>query len=154
MKKFNFRLEAVERHRKLQEQEKQVALAKAVEKLRGTQKRLLELDKREVQARREFSGLGNPGQNGLSAAKFWMLDQFIQGQKVRRVALKQQIEIEEQLVAQAYREFLNARQQRKIMEKLHEKKLSQFKAEFRRHEGRLVDEQYVTRNRLKAGGGE
>lgn len=154
MKKFNFRLEAVERHRKLQEQEKQVALAKALEKMRGTQKRLLELDKREVQARREFSGLGNPSQEGLSAAKFWMLDQFIQGQKVRRVALKQQLEIEEQMVAQAYREFLNARQQRKIMEKLHEKKLGQFKAEFRKHEGRLMDEQYVTRNRLKAGGGE
>lgn len=154
MKKFNFRLEAVERHRKLQEQEKQVALAKALEKMRGTQKRLLELDKREVQARREFSGLGNPGQEGLSAGEFWMLDQFIQGQKVRRVALKQQLEIEEQMVAQAYREFLNARQQRKIMEKLHEKKLAQFKGEFRKHEGRLMDEQYVTRNRLKAGGGE
>lgn len=155
MKKFNFRLEAVERHRKLQEQEKQVYLARCLEKMRSTEKRLLELDKKEVQARREFSGLGTPGQNeGLTAAKFWMLDQFIQGQKVRRLDLKQQLEIEEQTVAQAYRDFLHARQQRKIMEKLHEKKLNQFKADFRRHEGHLVDEQYVTRNRLKTNSNE
>lgn len=154
MKKFNFRLEAVERHRKLQEQEKQVHLAKCLEKMRATEKRLLELDKKEVQARREFSGLGAPGSKneGLTAAKFWMLDQFIQGQKVRRVDLKQQLEIEGQIVAQAYRDFLHARQQRKIMEKLHEKKLNQFKADFRRHEGHLMDEQYVTRNRLKPTG--
>lgn len=155
MKKFQFRLEAVERHRKLQEQEKQVWLAKCLEKMRATEKRLLELDRREVQARREFSGLGNPGQeSGLTAAKFWMLDQFIQGQKVRRVDLKQQLEIDEQTVKQAYREFLHARQQRKIMEKLHEKKLGQFKADFRRHEGHLTDEQYVMRNRLKGPGGQ
>ncbi|MGZ3692937.1 MAG: flagellar export protein FliJ [Bdellovibrionota bacterium] len=152
MRKFNFRLQTVERHRKLQEQEKQVYLAKCLEKMRATEKKLLDLDKKEVQARREFSGLGAPGQEpGLNAAKFWMLDQFIQGQKVRRVDLKQMLEIDQQAVTQAYRDFLHARQQRKIMEKLHEKKLGQFKAEFRRHEGHLQDEQYVMRNRLKAG---
>jgi flagellar export protein FliJ len=149
MKKFQFRLAVVERHRKLQEQEKQVWLAKCVAKLRATQAKLLDLDKREVQARRDFSALGNPGgRDGASSAKFWMIDQFIQGQKIRRLDLKQIIQIEEQEVAMAYRAFLNARQQRMIMERLREKRFEQHKIERQKAEGRQQDEQYVMRARL------
>jgi flagellar FliJ protein len=152
MKKFHFRLEAVERHRKLQEQDKQVALAKSLEKMRGTESRLLDLDMKEVQARRDFAGLGSPGRQAkVSASDFWMLDQFIRGQKVRRLDLKQQLEIDEQAVGNAYRDFLRARQQKKIMEKLKEKKLAQFKEEGRKHDNRAQDEQYVMRNRLRQG---
>ncbi len=154
MKKFNFRLEAVERHRKLQEQEKQVQLARNLEKMRGTENRLLSLDMKEVQARREFAGLGAPGRHEkVTPSDFWMLDQFIRGQKVRRLDLKQQLEIDEQNVSQSYREFLQARQQKKIMEKLREKKLTQFKEEARKHDSRAQDEQYVMRNRLRVGEG-
>lgn len=155
MKKFQFRLEAVERHRNLQEQEKQVWLAKCLGRLRATEKKLLDLDMKEVMARREFSALGSPSQkDSVSPAKFWMLDQFIKGQKVRRVELKQQLQQDETDVGNAYREFLHARQQRKIMEKLREKKHSQYKEEYRKHELRLQDEQYVTRERLRKGGDE
>lgn len=149
MKKFNFRLEAVERHRKLQEQDKQVALARSLEKMRATEGRLLDLDMKEVKARREFSGLGAPERHEkVTPSDFWLLDQFIRGQKVRRLDLKQQLEIDEQVVSNSYREFLHARQQKKIMEKLREKKLIQFKEAARKHDSRLQDEQYVTRNRL------
>ncbi len=150
MKKFQFRLEAVERHRKLQEQDKQVALARSLEQMRKTEGRLLDLDMKEVQARREFAGLGAPGRHdNVAAADFWLLDQFIKGQKVRRLDLKQQLQIDEQGVSNAYRDFLRARQQKKIMEKLREKKLAQFNEEARRHEIRAQDEQYVMRNRLR-----
>jgi flagellar FliJ protein len=155
MRKFQFRLEAVERHRTIQEQERQVWLAKCLARMRATERRLLELDMKEVQARREFSALGSP-QTGspVNSAKFWLLDQFILGQKIRRVDLKQQLQIEEQEVANAYRDFLRARQQKKIMEKLREKKFQQHKEENRRYEGRKTDEQYVMRARLGAVGGE
>ncbi|HEY8278960.1 MAG TPA: hypothetical protein VIH99_05010 [Bdellovibrionota bacterium] len=150
MRKFQFRLEAVERHRKLQEQEKQVQLARSLEKMRSTEGRLLDLDMKEVQARREFAGLGAPGRKAqVSTSDFWLLDQFIRGQKVRRVDLKQALEIEEQAVSHAYREYLRARQQHKIMEKLREKKMAQFKEEARKHDMRAQDEQYVTRHRLR-----
>lgn len=150
MRKFQFRLQVVERHRKLKEQEKQVWLAKCLERLRITEAKLLELDMKEVQARREFSGLGSPSSRDVaSPAKFWLLDQFIQGQKVRRMDLKQMIEIQEQEVAQAYRDFLQARQKWKIMEKLREKRFKQFKEEAQKHEMRNQDEQYVMRDRLK-----
>lgn len=150
MKKFQFRLEAVERHRKLQEQEKQVALARRLEKMKSTEGRLLDLDMKEVQARREFAGLGSPGKEH-KASDFWLLDQFIRGQKVRRVDIKQQLEIDEQEVSHAYREFLRARQQKKIMEKLREKKMGHFREEVRKHDVRAQDEQYVMRNRLRQG---
>ncbi len=155
MKKFQFRLEAVERHRKLQEQEKQVKLAQSMGRLRATEAKLLELDMKEVQARREFAGLGAPGRHAsVKASDFWLLDQFISGQKVRRVDLKQVLEINEQDVGNCYREFLHARQQKMIMEKLREKKMRQFKEEARRHELRAQDEQYVMRARLREGEGE
>ena len=150
MKRFQFRLEAVERHRKLQEQEKQVQLARKLEKMRSTESRLLDMDMKEVQAKREFAGLGAPG-NDRKSSDFWLLDQFIRGQKVRRVDMKQQLEIDEQAVSHSYREFLHARQQKKIMEKLREKKLGQFREEARTLEIRAQDEGYVTRHRLRQG---
>lgn len=150
MKKFSFRLEAVERHRKLQEQERQVWLAKCLAKMRGTEKKLLEIDMKEVQARREFSALGNPNQDEpVNSAKFWLLDQFIKGQQVRRVDLKLQLQADEQEVGEAYRSFLHARQQKKIMEKLREKRHKQYKQEAQKHDARVQDEQYVMRNRLR-----
>jgi flagellar export protein FliJ len=149
MKKFQFRLEVVERHRKIQEQEKQVQLAKSLERMRNTESRLLEEDMKEVQARREFSGLGSPGRHGkVSSSDFWLLDQFIRGQKVRRVDIKQTLEIQEQSVRESYRDFLHARQQHKIMEKLREKRFKQFSEERRKHEQRSIDELYVTRNKV------
>jgi len=150
MKRFQFRLEAVERHRKLQEQEKQVQLARKLEAMRATEGRLLDMDMKEVQARREFASLGAPGHDRKSS-DFWMLDQFIRGQKIRRVDMKEKLEIAEQAVGHAYREFLGARQQKKIMEKLREKKLAVFREEARKQEIRAQDEQYVTRNRLRQG---
>lgn len=150
MKKFQFRLEAVERHRKLQEQDKQVQLARSMQKMRSTEADLLELDMKEVQARRDFAALGNPGRaSKISSSDFWMLDQFIRGQGVRRVDMRQRLELDERAVSHAYREFLHARQQKKIMEKLREKKIAHFKEEVRKHDLRLQDEQYVTRNRLR-----
>jgi len=150
MKKFRFRLEAVEKHRKLQEQEKQVWLSKCVARLRATERKLLDLDRREVEARREFAAMGDAAKGGATPAKFWALDQFISGQKIRRVELKQELQQNEQEVSIAYREFLKARQQRKIMEKLHEKRLQQYKDEFRKHDMREQDELYTMRNRLAA----
>jgi flagellar export protein FliJ len=149
MKKFQFRLQVVERHRKLQEQEKQVWLAKCIERMRKTEASLLDLDMKEVQARREFAALGAPGRNNeANSAKFWMLDQFIKGQKIRRTELKQTLALQEQEVAQAYRDFLKASQQRKIMEKLHEKRKKQFMEEVRKADNRKQDEQYVMRAKI------
>lgn len=149
MKKFQFRLQVVEKHRKTQEQEKQVWLAKCVERLKKTEAALFDLDMKEVQARRDFAALGSPGnRDKANSAKFWMLDQFIKGQRVRRIELKETMALQEQEVAQAYRDFLKARQQRKIMEKLHEKRKKQYLEEARKVEGRKQDEQYVTRAKI------
>lgn len=146
MKKFNFRLAVVERHRKLKEQEKQVLLAKSLEQMKNTEKKLLDLDKREVKARKDFARLGDPSnQSEVSPAKFWLIDQFIQGQKVRRLDLKKKLADEEVSVQFAYREFLGARQQKKIMETLREKKELLHIEENKKKEAHVQDELYVTR---------
>ena len=147
MKKFRFKLEALEKHRKQQEQEKQLWLSKCLARLRSTEAKLFEIDQKEVQARKDFAALGG-GAKEATPAKFWMLDQFIKGQKIRRIELKKELEENEREVGMAYREFLRARQQRKIMEKLHEKQLKSYKEDLRKYESRNQDEQYTTRNRL------
>ncbi|MCO5144513.1 MAG: flagellar export protein FliJ [Oligoflexia bacterium] len=150
MKKFIYKLDAVERHRKMEEQEKQIELSRSLEKMRKTEQRLLALDMLEVKARREFSKLGSPAnQDEINSSDFWLLDQFIQGQKVRRVDVKRQLEMDEQEVGNVYRDFIEARKKRKIMEKLKERRHQQFLNEKKKIEGRELDELYVTRSQLK-----
>lgn len=153
MKKFQFRLEAVERHRKLTEQEKQVWLARCVERLKKAEAVLLELDGKEVAARKEFSSLGGRSDE-KSSARYWVLDQFIQGQKIRRLELKKDIQILEEEASLAYRDFLKARQEKKIMEKLREKRFKQHKEEARKAELKELDQQYVMRAKMFTNKGD
>ena len=149
MKKFKFRLQSLEKHRKMQEQDRRIQLAKSLERLRATEAKLLELDRKEVEARKEFAALGElGGENKAVLANFWMLDQFIQGQKYRRSDLKLRLQDDEQQVGFAYAEFLKARQQKKIMEKLRENDEAHYVEEVRRHELHGMDEQYTMRFRL------
>ncbi|NUM87595.1 MAG: flagellar export protein FliJ [Bdellovibrionales bacterium] len=149
MKKFKFRLAVLEKHRKQQEQERQVWLSKCLARLRATEAKLLDLDMKEVQARREFAALGEGrGGNPVKPESFWMLDRFIEGQKVRRVELKQELEQDERELAAAYAEFIRARQQRKIMEKLREKSHERFLEKAKKQEARQTDELYTMRHRL------
>lgn len=149
MKKFRFRLAVLEKHRKQQEQERQLWLSKCLAKLRATEAKLLELDMKEVQARREFAALGEGrGKDPVKPEAFWMLDRFIEGQKVRRVELKQELQHDERELSVAYAEFIKARQQRKIMEKLREKNHERYNEALKKHEARQTDELYTMRQRL------
>lgn len=154
MKKFRFRLDVVERHREIQEQDKRLNLSKSIQSLRNVEKNLLELDSREVAARRQFSSLGGTDNaREINSSSFWILDQFIQGQKFRRIDLQNQLQEKETQVSYAYREFLHARQQKKIMEKLHETKEEEYKALAAQHEKREMDDLYTMRHRLKKDDG-
>ena len=149
MKKFKFRLEVVERDRQIKEQGKRLELSKAIQALQKVEAGLLDLDQREVQARREFASLGSTDKIGeINSSSFWILDQFIQGQKVRRFELKQILQERETQVSFAYKDFLQARQQKKIMEKLRERREEEYKEEVRQHERRNQDELYTSRHRL------
>jgi len=149
MKKFQFRLAVVEKHRRLKEQEERVKLSRSLAELRAVENKLLDLDMREVEVRREFAALGTSSNSStLAPNQFWMLDQFVQGQKVRRVDLKATLMEKEQNVGMAYADFLKARQQKKLMEKLREKNEADYKESFRKYESRITDEQYVMRDKL------
>lgn len=149
MKKFKFRLAVVERDRELKEQSKRLELSKAIQKMQKAEAGLLALDQREVQARREFAALGATEKNGeINSTSFWVLDQFIQGQKVRRFELKQILQERETQVSYAYKDFLVARQQKKIMEKVRERREDEYKQEVQQLEKREQDDLYTMRHRL------
>jgi len=142
-------LAVVERHRELQEQDKRLGLSKAIQSMQVVEKTLLALDQREVDARREFSSLGSTeNSTRINSTSFWVIDQFIQGQRFRRLEVKQVLQQKETDVSMAYKEFLHARQQKKIMEKLRERKEAVYQEEDKRREKHNVDDLYTMRHRL------
>jgi flagellar export protein FliJ len=155
VKKFKFRLAVVERDRELKEQAKRLELSKAIQGMQKAEAGLVALDHREVQARREFAALGSTDKNGeVNSSSFWILDQFIQGQRVRRFELKQILQDRETQVSHAYKDFLVARQQKKIMEKLRERREQEHKEQMQRLDKREQDDLYTMRHRLTKVGGK
>src|SRR3989344_4535344 len=148
MKKFKFRLETVERHRKIKEQESRVALSRGLAALREIENNLFAVDKEEVKARREFAAMGNAAGN-INTNGFWVLDNFIEGQKIRRKELKQQLNEQEKKVNEIYKKFLSARQQRKSIETLREKHETEYRAGFRKYENRQQDSLYTMREKIR-----
>lgn len=133
----------------MQEHEKRLSLTSAIQAMQNVEKDLLSLDEREVEARRQFAGLGATERGTtINSSSFWVLDQFIWGQKFRRVDLKTKLQQKEDQVSYAYKEFLHARQQKKIIEKLRERKEEEYDEETRRQEKNNTDNLYTMRHRL------
>ena len=62
---------------------------------------------------------------------------------------QEQLKDDEVQVRSAYIDFLHARKQKKIMEKLHEKKITEHKLAMRKDEQKKNDELYTTRHQLE-----
>lgn len=151
MKKFRFRLQALERFREQTEREARSKLSKAIARLRATQQEMLDIDRKEVEARERFEALGSgaEGENP-KAQTFWMLDQFIKGQKARRKELQFVLEDHEIQVRATYMDFLKARQEKKAMEKLREKQEDIYAEALAKNEQKENDELYTTRHRMES----
>lgn len=149
MRRFHFKLAPLKKHRSMLEKEKQVALSKSLADLRGVEAKLMEIDQREIEARKEFAALGSRAdRTPLSSSQFWLIDNFVQGQMLRRKEMKRVLEQRESKVKSDYAGYVRARQDLKVMETLEEKEFLKYRKEKQKLENKQVDELYTLRDRL------
>lgn len=143
MKRFKFRLEAVEKVRKRNEEDAIRALAEArrrlsdlVAKGEGLQAGLqASLERRE-----------RLGEQPTSAAAFVIEDDFIAGNKLRIAQLAIQVQKARKAVEKATRFFLHARRQLHVITTLREREQEAFRREQQKLEQKRVDEMVTMRS--------
>lgn len=143
-KKFKFRLEAVEKIRRVKEQEALRGLAHAQSKFQVALNHKVELlgELEKSLIRRE--GLGTI--KAAPALDFQMETAFISGTKQRIIQADQAILRAKKFVEKALRELLVARRALRTIETLREKAYEEFKREMRKREQKALEDIYVGRS--------
>lgn len=150
MKKFRFRLQTLQRHREAIEKEKQGKLSRVMKSLRDVEKELTAVDESAYSVRKQVNRVG-AGMRGEahSSTQYWVIDNYLRGLRVKREEIKMRLEEKEREAEEAYREFVNARKEVKILSTLHDKQLEAHKEKERKRENKQLDDIYIMRDRLK-----
>jgi flagellar export protein FliJ len=143
MKRFKFRLEAVEKVRKKNEED-------AMRVLSDARRRLSDLVARgEEQQQALQSALNRREKLGLSPtapAEYHTEEDFIVGTKFRIAQIAQQILKAQKGVEKATRFFIHARRQLHVITTLREREHEAFRKEQQRREQKSIDEMVVMRS--------
>ncbi len=145
MKKFQFRFAAVEKVKRMKEEEALRELGKSQQALRKIHEHklgLLQDIERSLIRREEL------GREPISSVAFQIESEFIWGTKQRIQHLDQAIVRAQKVVEKTMRGYLVARRQTRMIEVLREKELGRFKDEVRKKEAKNSDELTVMRARL------
>lgn len=138
MKKFNFPLQKVLQHRKIQENLAQADFLKAQEDLNQLLDDLSSLENAKTEAR--FLRHKNEVEGIQPVGGLVQVHDFLQGQDLRIKKLKDQI-LAQETVVENLREILrNKAVEHKIIESFKEKKKQQFKQEYKKYSQKLVDD--------------
>lgn len=146
MKKFRFSLETVQKVRKKKEDE---ALREFGQAQRELQKEFME--KRRIENQLDDSLLRREkyADQGANAHLFSLEESFIQG-------LKQNIENADKAIIRARRNlekafyaYLTARKKSAMIDKIHDRRLEEFKKIQNKKENKELDDLYVMRSKLK-----
>ena len=137
MKRFKFRLEAVETIRKRKEEDALQLLARARGELQTAIDRRNSLSSALAQALDRRAALAN---SAVSPDVFAVEEAFISGTKVRIQHAEIQIHRANRIVERATRAYLHARRDTTVIEKIKESDLQEFKKERSRAEMKEADE--------------
>jgi flagellar export protein FliJ len=148
MKRFRFKFEAVERVRRIREEEALRALAQAQRQyqLALDHKANLQNELENALIRRE-----SLGQQAVSVIAFHTEQDFINGTKQRIIQAEHMISRAARQVEKMLRTYLHTRKQLKTIEMLREKAFSEYKAERQKYEQKQLDDLNIMRARF---GGE
>ncbi len=134
MRKFRFRLQTLKRHREMIEREKQGKLSLVMTSLK--------------EAKAELDGIDEIRNKHYSSIHYWLIDKYLRGLKIRREEIKTRLKEKEQEAEDAYKEFMNARQEVKKLSVLHDKQFEMHKEKERKRENKLLSDIYIMRDRL------
>lgn len=138
MAKFVFQLEAVLRHRKQLEKERQRALAQILEKMTELQMQLRELDETVQRANSQMRAehlTGNINIGYLTAHR-----RFMFATQRKALTLMQRMTLVQRQVDEARQQLADAARYRKVIEKLKERHHERWKMELSRRELSEMDE--------------
>ncbi len=142
-KKFRFRLEAVEKLRRVKEQEALRVLAHAQAKYQEALNHKISLLNELERSLLRRENLAS--KTGSIALDFQMENSFILGTKQRIVQADHGILRARKTLEKALRDLLTARRALKTIETLREKAFAEFKREMKKREQKTLEEIYVTR---------
>lgn len=145
MKKFHFRLDAIERARKIKEEEALRLLARAQRILQENnekKKLLLEELHRALTRREEL------GRHPITVLSFQLENEFISGMKQKLIQLGHAIQRSVKSVEKSLGAYLAARKKTRAIEILHEKAFAYYKKEVRRKEAKELSDLYLMRSRV------
>jgi flagellar FliJ protein len=130
--KFKFHLQAVKDYRETQEEIAQAAYAAAIAEL-NSEEAVLNGMVTAIQKAMDFSH-NVKVVGGQAKASLVSAEEFIKGQEIRIERQKQVIAEVQKVVDEKYNDLVEAARERRIMEKLEERKLAEFKAMVRKKE--------------------
>jgi len=144
-RRFRFKLESVEKVRRLKEQECVRVLALAQTRYQQALQFKIQLSNEleDSLVRRE-----KLGETATTVMAFLMENDFIAGHKQRIIQADQFILRARKNVEKCLREFLSAKKETRVIEKLRENAFEEFKQEVQKHEQKELEELYVMRARL------
>jgi flagellar FliJ protein len=143
MKKFRFRFSAVERVRKIREDEALRAFGLAQRGLAAAESRKVELEQELGAAMKRFERMGNAA--AVPASFFAVENSLVVGHRQRLVQQEQAITRARRGVEKALRGYILARRQTRIIERLKERDLEEFKRERTKREQKTIDDQVSMR---------
>jgi flagellar FliJ protein len=139
MRRFRFRFTAVERVRKIREDEALRAFGAAQQILGGaiSRKEQLQTELADAMLRRERLGVSV----SVPASLFALETDYIMGHRQRLVQQEQAITRARRGVEKALRAYLLARRQTRIIERLRERDHEEFRREMSKREQKVLDDQ-------------
>jgi flagellar FliJ protein len=142
--KFKFRLESVMRHRKVErdlaEREHAEALNNLNRKLGAIKQMYVDIDEARVKA----SNVTSAGGQGWG--ELVQVEEFIVGQKVRIERARMEARDLMTIVEEKHELLVSAAQRMKVLEKLKEKKLAEFKTASKKHELAQLEDIIILRH--------
>lgn len=141
MKKFKFKLETVLKERKKVEDQRLKDWTLARQLIQAIYDQLAALESRLVEAVDETTALS--AQPTGTVGMVISMDSFIKGQKIRIEWKRREVERAEKIVEKARLLYVTARQKREAIEKLKERKHTEYKDAVRKHEAKIMDDIYI-----------
>lgn len=151
MKKFKFSLEKVLQHRRIIEDQANAEMLLAKAELN---RQIDILEKHKTERSSAFQRRYDRQMQGANSGELSSLDLYIKGQDLRIENQKKVVQAQEKLVEEKMEILRKAALEVKMIEKLKEKKLTEFREEFLKHEQNEMDENTVLRHRSRDKGAE
>ncbi len=147
MRKFRFRFSAVERVRKIREDEALRAFGLAQRNLAGAEARKGELQQELAAAMLRFERLGSG--IAVPASLFAVETDLVVGHRQRLIQQEQAISRARRGVEKAFRAYIIARRHTRVIEKLRERDLEDFKRDVSKRDQKVIDDQVSMRFGLR-----